>query len=93
MMTIAVTTIAPITAGDNPSCDGLGVGVGATVAVGLGEAVAEGAGVAVGFGVGVAIGAGVGVGIGARGDQAKFRVLVVKVTFSPVTVSYNDETV
>jgi hypothetical protein len=62
IITITATTIAPIAAKDNPSCDGFGVGV--RVTVGLGEAVTEGVGVAVGVGVGVAVGVGVGVAVG-----------------------------
>ena len=87
---MAITIAIPIKASaDNPSLVGSGVGEGVVVVDGVGEGDAVGEGVAVGVGIGV----GVGVGVDAGGlVQVTLTVLAVKVTSSPVTTSYKDET-
>lgn len=86
---MAIAIAIPIKASvDNPSLAGFGVDEGVNVGVGVGEGVAVGEGVVVGVGEGV----NVGVGVGAK-TQVTLTVLVVKVTSSPVTSSYKDETV
>ena len=88
---MAITIAIPIKASaDNPSLVGSGVGEGVVVVDGVGEGDAVGEGVAVGVGIGV----GVGVGVDDTGGlvQVTLTVLAVKVTSSPVTTSYKDET-
>ena len=67
-----------------------GVGEGVIVVTGVGEGDNVGEGVAVVVGIGV----GVGVGVDDTGGlvQVTLTVLAVKVTISPVSASYKDET-